>query len=163
MYNPHEDIYNEVNWKNLFTPPKKEKKKKFPNKKNIFTQTERTITTATTTPSRQKSHLILFLPCAVQSEYTQCSIATFAFVESRRFETKKKSSFRARDQHTRELMLLLFWPAFNLLPSFSYFYFIFFPHHSRKLKLLSLKRGTRTYKSKRHVYMKKTRLLCCSN
>lgn len=39
---------------------------------------------------------------------------------------KKKTSFRARDQHTRELMLLLFWPAFNLLPSFLYFYFFFF-------------------------------------
>lgn len=141
----------------------KKKKKKFPNKKNIFTQTERTITTATTTPSRQKSHLILFFALCCSKWIHTVQHCHFCFRRESKIWNKKKSSFRARDQHTRELMLLLFWPAFNLLPSFSYFYFIFFPHHSRKLKLLSLKRGTRTYKSKRHVYMKKTRLLCCSN
>lgn len=36
MYNPHEDIYNEVNWKNLFTPPKKEKKRSFPTRKTFL-------------------------------------------------------------------------------------------------------------------------------
>lgn len=162
MYNPHEDIYNEVNWKNLFTPPKKEKKEVSQQEKHFYTNRKDNNHSNYHSIKAEESFDTFFALCYSKWIHT-VQHCHFCFRRESKIWNKKKSSFRARDQHTRELMLLLFWPAFNLLPSFSYFYFFFFPHHSRKLKLLSLKRGTRTYKSKRHVYMKKTRLLCCSN
>lgn len=133
------DVYNEVNWKNLLHQPKKEI---FSTRNKMFLQKQqRTITTATTTPSRQKSHLILFFSSfKVNTQAHTMQHCHFCFRRDENLLSALEISILTRADVA---IVLACFPSSSL---FRIFLFIsFFPHHSRKLKLQSLKRGTRTY------------------